>query len=243
MKFKKFADKLIPENIELKNEDGLQNVQLVYIPWNDKYLKYVPNEWQNFFLTALPYMHVRTTDVHTAICTSYIDKIIKLYDQPINNRVVALGLILHDVGWSALSRQDIIDSLSDYKGLKLSQTTQGSKKRHAEEGVKIAQSLLDKFDFYPPLSSSEKQEILDIVLYHDTTAKLSANGQLATDLDRLWSFTQENFWQDTIRKDISPEEYLVNLKRDSRTYFSTKAGLTIATDLLQDRAKEIEQIK
>jgi len=243
MKFKKFREKLIPEDIELIVPNNSLSNTLVYIPWDEKYLNYIPDEWKDFFLKALPYLGARTTDVHTAICTSYIDKIIELNGGEVNRRVVALGLILHDIGWASLPEQDIIDSLSDYKGLELSNTSLGPKERHASEGVKVAKRLLDEFEFYPPLSEEDKQEILDIVLLHDTPEKITTNGQLATDLDRIWSFTHENFWQDTIRKDVSPGQYLKNLTKDSETYFFTQAGLTIARQLLQDRSKEVKQIK
>mgnify|MGYP003971376695 FL=1 len=243
MQFKKFQNKVIPEDIELIVPDNSPSNTLVYIPWHEKYLEHVPEEWKRFFLAALPHLGARTTDVHTAICTFYIDKIIELHQGDVNSRVLALGLILHDIGWASLSEQDIIDSLSDYKGLELSDTSMGPKERHAIEGVKISKKLLDEFNFNPALSAEDRKEILDIVALHDYPEKLSISGQLATDLDRVWSFTHENFWQDTIRKDVSPEQYLANLNKDSETYFATEAGLTIAKQLLEDRAKEVEQIK
>ncbi len=112
MQFKKFQDKSIPEDIELVVPENSPSNTLIYIPWHNKYLEYVPEEWKDFFKKALPHLGVRTTDVHTAICTSYIDKIIELNGGEVNRRVVALGLILHDSGWSGVSEQDIIDSLS-----------------------------------------------------------------------------------------------------------------------------------
>jgi len=243
MQFEKFQDRKIPKDIELVVPENSESNALVYIPWNEKYLDRVPAEFKDFFLKALPHLGARTTDVHTAISSAYLDRILELHQGEKDRRQVALGLILHDIGWASLSEQDIIDSLSDYKGLELSATSLGPKERHAIEGVKIAGQLLDEFPFDPPLSASDKQEILDIVRYHDTPEQTTINGQLAADLDRLWSFTHENFWQDTIRKNVSPEEYLANLTKDSKTYFSTEAGLTIATELLQERAQEVEQSK
>lgn len=243
MQFKKFQNKVIPEDIELIVPNNSPSNTLIYIPWHEKYLEYVQDEFKDFFLKALPHLHARTTDVHTAISLSYLDRIIDLHTDKANRRVVALGLILHDIGWSALSEQEIIDSLADYKGLELSDTSMGPKERHATEGVKVSERLLDEFKFEPALSAEDRKEILDIVLYHDHVEKLSNNGKLATDLDRIWSFTHENFWQDTIRKDVLPKQYLINLTKDSETYFATKAGLTIAKQLLEDRAKEVEQIK
>ncbi|MFA6272597.1 MAG: HD domain-containing protein [Patescibacteria group bacterium] len=243
MKFKKFKNKLIPKDIELVTSENSTSNTLVYIPWRDSYLDYVQEEFKDFFLQALPHLHVRTTDVHTAISLSYLDMLIALYNGKINRRVVALGLILHDIGWASLTEKDIIGSLSDYKGLELSSASLGPKERHVIEGVKVSRRILDNYRFDPPLNVMEKQEILDSVLYHDTMEKLSENGKLVADLDRLWSFTHENFWQDTIRKNVEPDLYLKNLAVDSEKYFCTTAGLTLAKRLLRDREKEIEQSK
>lgn len=47
---------------------------------------------------------------------------------------------------------------------------------------------------------------------------------IVCDVDHLWSFTKENFWQDTVRKEIDPELYAQNLARDLDGYFVTDAG-------------------
>lgn len=244
MEFKKFQGKLIPKDIELVVPENSPSNTLVYIPWDDKYLQYVPDEWKDFFLVALDYLHARTTDVHTAICTSYIDKIISLHQGDVNRRVVALGLILHDIGWSSLSDEEIAQSLTGYKSAQpTGESQKGPKERHAIEGVKISEKLLDSFNFDPALSAEDRQEILETVLHHDHPEQISVNGKLAADLDRLWSFTHENFWQDTIRKDVSPQEYLATLSKETDTYFFTKAGSSISKEFIRDRAKEVEQIK
>lgn len=211
---------------------------LTYIPWDEKYLKYVPEEFKVFFLKALPFMNVRTTNIHTAISLSFLDKVIELSGQKVNHKIIALGLILHDIGWSQLSEQEIIDSLSDYKGLELSKASLGPKERHALEGVKIAKDLLPDLE----LSPAEEKEILDAILLHDSPEKLGINGQLVADLDRLWSFTHENFWQDTIRKNVSPQEYYQNLLNEYEAYFSTEAGRIIAKEQLDQREQEIKNI-
>lgn len=240
MRFKIFKEKKIPEDILLKVPGNSEHNTLVYIPWDNKYLYFVPDEYRKFFLIALPQLNVRTTNVHAACSLAFLDRIIELSEQPVNRRVVALGLILHDIGWSVLSNQEIIDSLSDYQGLKLSKTSLGPKEKHAQEGVKIAKKMLGDFVFDPPLSDEEKSEIIEAVKYHDDPEKCSLSGQLVADLDRLWSFTHENFWQDTIRKNVTPDEYLKNLRQDYKTYFTTKAGLKLAEELFKERETEVK---
>jgi hypothetical protein len=50
----------------------------------------------------------------------------------------------------------------------------------------------------------------------------------------------ENFWQDTVRKGVRPDEYLKNLENDLDGYFITDEGKQKARELLADRAAEVE---
>ncbi len=63
--------------------------------------------------------------------------------------------------------------------------------------------------------------------------------QLLADLDHLWSFTHLNFWQDTVRKNISPQTYLESLEVDLDDYFVTTIGKQIAKSLLTERKQEV----
>ncbi len=49
-----------------------------------------------------------------------------------------------------------------------------------------------------------------------------------------------NFWQDTIRKDIGPQDYLKNLDHDLEHYFIFEVGKKMACSLLKDRKKEVD---
>jgi hypothetical protein len=66
--------------------------------------------------------------------------------------------------------------------------------------------------------------------------------KLIHDLDRLWSFTFLNFWQDTIRKDVNPKTYLKNLEKDLKDYFLFNASKKLAKSLLKERKKEVEAL-
>jgi len=235
---------------------------LAYIPWNEKYLNKIPKEFVDFFKFVFPYLNVRTTDVHTAICLGFLDKLIKQFPKEnINRRIVAIALILHDSGWSKLSDQEIASSLG-IKGLKLDKLSTKSKEKHAVEGEKIARKLLgeedgDKndddslvgFEFNPKLTAQEKEIIFRAVRYHDKPDKVVGFGnmvpievKLLVDLDHLWSFTHENFWQDIFRKGVEPQEYLQNLDNDLESYFVTDPGKTLARKFLFDRKKEVIQL-
>jgi len=66
---------------------------------------------------------------------------------------------------------------------------------------------------------------------------------LLVDLDHLWSFTHQNFWQDTLRKGVQPKEYVQNLQRDIDDYFVTDQGKELALKLLNERLDEVEVIE
>jgi len=232
----------LPSNSELPLE---QQHFLLYIPWKEEYLSLVPAEFRPFFEKIRPYLGVRTTDVHTAISASYLDTFLSRLDQPINRRVVAIALLLHDSGWSQLTELEVANSLG-VKGLKLNETALGPKEKHAIEGEKIARQVLSSYTFEPALTTQELELICKAILYHDKPEAVAGAAQpmplevqALVDLDHLWSFTHENFWQDTLRKGVMPQVYLENLSTDLESYFVTSAGKELARELLAQRAVEV----
>ena len=65
--------------------------------------------------------------------------------------------------------------------------------------------------------------------------------KLVCDVDHLWSFTHENFWQDTARKSVAPDSYLKNLENDLDGYFVTEQGKRKARSLIEERQVEVEE--
>ncbi len=234
----------LPENSLLPQE---QQHFLLYIPWDEKYLNLIPGEFQDFFLSIIQYLRVRTTDVHVAISMQYLDVLINLLPTTCNRRVVALALLLHDSGWSLLTEAEIASSLG-VKGLTLNETALAPKEKHAIKSEEIARKVLAEYPFNPPLTSDEIELICKAVLFHDKPEAVAGAAepmplevQALVDLDHLWSFTHENFWQDTVRKGVQPDEYLQNLENDLDTYFVTEQGKQLARELLAQRAIEVEE--
>lgn len=217
---------------------------LAYIPWDDKYLEFVPTKYQPYFLDVLPQLAVRTTDVHVAHCFKYFDLLISNceteFHTTLDRDIVALGLILHDIGWSKLSETDIAQSLG-VLGLKLNPSALGPKEKHAIEGEIIARQKLREWKI-----DADKINIICLaVRWHDQPEKVSADGKMVpevkalVDLDHLWSFTQANFWQDVVRKNVPSKDYVKNLETDLNSYFVTQSGKQLATALLKERAIEV----
>jgi hypothetical protein len=234
----------IPVDADVSKE---QLNSLAYIPWDEKYVDYVPARYRSFFASVLPFLHARTTDVHTALSVSTVPDLIAGTAEKLDERMVYLAVIVHDSGWGQMSQQEIADSLS-YSGLTHSERAKASKKRHTVLGKEMAVKLLDSFVFDPALSQQQKEFISDIVFYHENPLIFTVNGsvpieaRLTCDADRLWSYTHENFWQDTIRKSVDPHTYADNLDEAIETYFFTEQGKAKARSLLAERRQEVAQL-
>lgn len=217
---------------------------LIYIPWDDQYMRLVGPDYRDFFRFALPYLHVRTTDVHVATCFPFAKEIIAADPESVDERVVHLAFILHDSGWSQMTEQEIADSLG-VEGLALSGTAVAPKARHAELGRELAQRILGEHKLQPPLTEAQKALIYQAIFYHDKPQQLATIGgmppsiRVVCDVDHLWSFTHENFWQDTIRKGVDPRVYVENLAADLEGYFVAEAGRNKARELLEARRAEV----
>lgn len=235
----------LPQHSSLKKED--QHF-LLFIPWSESYLQYVPAEYREFFSEILPYLSARTTDVHTACCMQYLDEYIhksQALGRAVNRDVVAYALMLHDSGWSQMSEEEIAQSLG-VKGLALNASALGPKEKHALLSEQIAREILTEKQVILKLSDKEIKLICKAILYHDrpeevagATNPLPEEVRLLVDLDHLWSFTHLNFWQDVLRKGVEPHEYYTNLLQDLPSYFVTDIGKEKARTLLQDRHSEV----
>lgn len=221
---------------------------LIYIPWQDSYLSRVDPAYTDFFKVVLPYLHVRTTDVHVVTCLPFIPELIQASPEVVDDRVVEIAFILHDSGWSQMSEVEIAHSLG-VEGLSLSGEAVNPKARHAVLGRDLAQKILSEYSFQPALSAAQKEEIYQAILYHDKPWELAAGGEIpiqmkiVCDVDHLWSFTHPNFWQDTVRKGVRPDAYLKNLGDDLESYFVTEPGKQKARQLLELREVEVEAWK
>ena len=217
---------------------------LVYIPWDPKYLVLINRDYRELLTMVLPFLHARTTDVHVAICLPFVNELIQASSDPVDQRVAHVAFILHDAGWGQMTEHEIVDSLG-VDGLALTGAAIDPKAHHAELGRVLAQQILNEYLLEPPLTEDQKEMIYTAILYHDQPAQLAAMGdlplsiQIVCDVDHLWSFTHENFWQDTIRKQVEPPTYLKNLERDLDGYFVTKPGKQKASRMLEDRAIEV----
>ena len=113
-------------------------------------------------------------------------------------------------------------------------------------GEDLARRILAEYAFQPALTDAQKELICLAILYHDRPAELAAMGgipasvRVVCNTDHLWSFTHQNFWQDTVRKGIDPRTYWKNLGNDLDGYFVSDPGRRKARQLLEERAAELD---
>lgn len=235
-------------NLQLPDATAIDPAEmhaLAYIPWDDRYLAPIDPLYRQFFLEVLPYLHVRTTDVHVATCLPFARELIAAESEPVDERVVHLAFILHDCGWSQLSASEIAASLG-VTGLALTAEAVGPKVRHAELGRDLAERLLKAHPLDPPLTPEQEGQIYQAILFHDRPQELGAQGdlpatlRLVCDVDHLWSFTHEDFWQDTVRKRVTPVAYLQNLGSDLAAYFVGEPARRKARQMLEARTQEVD---
>jgi hypothetical protein len=219
---------------------------LAYIPWDERYLQRVPAAYHELFRYVLPHLHARTTDVHTALSASLVPELIAATTQPLDQDLLYASVILHDNGWSILSTAEIANSL-DYSALAYSDTATRPKELHATLGSRRAHELLADYTGHPRLSGRQQRSIADIVYYHDQIrlwdeehlGAAPLEYWLAVDADRLWSYTHENFWLDTIRKHTPAPVYVEALARNVESYFLTEQGRGVACRLIAERLAEV----
>jgi hypothetical protein len=235
--------KYIPDDILLRfpvrAKDAATGIQLVEIPWDNMYWQKFPAEFRDYWEAAFPYMHVRTTDVHTALCLGMMDEFLKMF--PLNSYdrlVVGVGIIFHDVGWSQLSEDQIAMSVG-VKGITLPKGALDPNQAHMKEGAEIVKKELSAFN---ELTPEQKQAIIEIVSFHDILDRSNyqaMNFKITCDLDALWLFTHESFWQETVQRNSEPHEYWSILEKEIATRFLTEQGKKMARRMLSERRDEL----
>lgn len=224
---------------------------LSYIPWANKYLQRIPRSYQNFFSYSLHHLRARTTDVHTATSAEMLGQLISRTRRPIDEPVAYTALLLHDSGWGRLSEPEIADSL-DYRGLAHqgveAEVAKSPKALHDRLGEVVAREVLGSWSGEPRLSLTQKDFVYIIVRNHTEARKYKIRGKVPAELamvhdaDRLWSYSHENFWQDTIRKQVEPQSYAYNLAQAIDGYFLLDEARQMARDLLLDREAEVAEL-
>ena len=132
---------------------------------------------------ALPYQDKRDDPGHHEITLKYAAELVAL--EKGNEDVVIPAIILHDVGYSQLTRERRLTVFSPG-------APEGDRRsvvyEHQVESVKLAVKILRQVNYPADLTD----EILEIISQHDTrNGFISKNEGIVRDADKLWRTSKE----------------------------------------------------
>jgi len=182
--------------------------------------------------TALPFQDKRDDAGHAFITLEYAKQLVDLEGGTPD--VVLPAIILHDTGWSQLSREEWMvvfsptSTAADEMVVRL---------RHQEEGVKLAQRILEEMDY----ATKWTEEILEIISEHDTRKGFISNNEgLVRDADKLWRFSKTGFDADVTRFEIDPQALYDKLEKQipKEGFFYSETSRELAREELERRRRE-----
>ena len=193
------------------------------------YILVMKEIFHNIWELALPYQDKRDDNGHTQITLDYAIKLTDL--EKGDEDIIIPAIILHDIGWSQLSRQSIamlFDPNSKQEQLyKL-------RIQHQNESVRLATGILNDIG-YP---SQRNGEILTIISEHDTRRDfISKNEGLVRDADKLWRYSKVGFEADVRRFGRLLQDHYERMDEElhSTEYLYSKSAMQIALDELEQR--------
>ena len=193
-------------------------------------------EWNRFigrlFDLAEPYLAVRNDMDHARVSHQYA--LLLLEREGGDRAVVEPAVILHDVGWSALTP----DQIKAAYGVRPSgQEADRLNRVHEVEGAAIARRILESVDYDRQLTG----KIVAIIERHDSGEKASSlEERLVKDSDRLWRFSETGMWQELKKQGgVGPREYHDYVGARIDTWFFTPFAASMAREELARREVEI----
>lgn len=195
-------------------------------------------EWAQFisilFQKAEPYLAARDDIPHTQVSHQY--SLLLMKHEGGNRKIVEPAIILHDVGWSKLKPQEITAA---YGVRPEGEEADRLNRIHESEGAFIAREILQSLNYAPYLI----HKIASIIQRHDSGNQVdSLEEGLVKDSDKLWRFSKIGFWKEIERQSLSPKELHHYLNERYRSWFFTKTALALATEELEKRNREIDEI-
>jgi len=177
------------------------------------------------FDLAKPYLSVRSNQEHSEASFSFAKELQKQLGG--SKRIIYPAIILHDVGWSAVSEELHLKAFGPKEvDLKINRI-------HEVEGAKIAKKLLQVV----PMDNKEREEICRIIQNHDSgDSPLTLEEKIVKDSDKLFRFSPRGFAIDAERFGINPREYWQILNDFKEQWFFNELGKTFAI-------RELEKVK
>ena len=186
---------------------------------------------RTLFRLAEPYLKVRGDLAHARVSHQYA--LCLLEQEGGEPGIVEPAIILHDVGWSQLTSEQIKIAFGVRAG---GAEAERLNRIHELEGAAIARRLLKSLKYNPDWVD----RITFLIGRHDSGDKAdSLEERLVKDADKLWRFSPLGFWNEIERQGLSAEELHGYLSEQYGSWFFTLTALKFAEEELRDRGKEI----
>jgi hypothetical protein len=193
-------------------------------------------EWSQFiaalFRLAEPYLAVRNDLPHAQIAHQFSLRLMS--KEGGDQRIVEPAVILHDVGWSKLTPEQIKIAF----GVRaVGEEADRLNRIHEVTGAALAGRLLQSLNYDPILI----EQITSMIKRHDSgNSPDSLEEKILKDSDKLWRFSGVGFWQEVERQGVDCFEMYRFLGRLLSCLFSP-AGVFLAQEELKARAREIAE--
>jgi hypothetical protein len=186
---------------------------------------------RTLFRLAEPYLKVRGDLPHARISHQYA---LRLLEQEGGEAgIVEPAIILHDVGWSQLTPEQIKIAFGVRAGGKEAERLN---RIHELEGAAIARSILQSLNYNPQWI----EQIAFLIERHDSAEQPeSPEEKIVKDADKLWRFSPVGYWKEIDRQRLDQEELYRYLLPRYRDWFFTSTAVKFAEEELRDRGKEI----
>jgi hypothetical protein len=194
----------------------------------------VKDIFERIWQLALPLQDQRDDSGHAEVALHYATLL--LSTEQGDEEIVVPAIILHDIGYSQLSRERrlvIFDRSRPEAERKAVQI------EHENAGVVLAKGLLVKVEYPRELVP----EILEIISQHDTRKGfISKNEGLVRDSDKLWRFSKRAFEVGSRRPRTAPDTRLKDLEVDidKPDYFFSERARQLARGELEARKREAQ---
>lgn len=180
---------------------------------------------------ALPFQDKRDDLGHVENVTYFALKLLEYLGG--KRGIIIPAAILHDVGWSRMTQEELGQFyLPNWKEFE-----PRLRKRHQEEGTKIANELLCDID-YP---EEYLLDILEIISQHDTREGfISQEDGLVRDADKLWRYTLPHIKLNLRNRGTPVEELCEHILKRSKElgFFYSETARDIAGIEMERAVKE-----
>lgn len=172
---------------------------------------------------AEPYMRARKNDIHIPLSFRWAARLLEDYTEA-DRDVCLLAILLHDIGWYAIDKEDIIEK--GFSGPNMLQSD--VRYLHEAEGVRMGTEVLEATGWDADMIG----QVCEIIDGHDTRPEpRHLNDRIVRDADKLWRFDVTGIAVASDWFKLTPHGYAERLE-DQKSTLETEAGRNFATEAL-----------